>query len=151
MAVEIEGRCEMNFKVPVRFSWRQWVPDERHSVKDVLGDATRLGLASLRADGSAAHKEFLRLWDYWNSQYPGKWVLTTLTSERDEHYGCQLRFWFGEPASFSSSFVDSCGHNLIAHVTGEESDLAAFAESLQGEAFQETLTQESCRIWRRIC
>lgn len=140
----------MNFKVPVRFSWRRWESDSQHDTKDRLGDAVRSGLASLQGDGSAAHKEFLRLWDFWNSQYPGKWVLTTLTSERDQIFGCQLRFWFGEPACFSPSFVDSRGHNLIAHVTGEREDLVAFAESLQGESFQEASTTVSCRTWRRV-
>lgn len=134
----------------LNFGWRRWIPNERHDIEDELGNIIDWGLRKLsiyKPQGAA--KEFSKLWKYWNKEFPGKWVLTTLTTQPFDGCNHQLRFWFGEPSSFGRSHANSNGHNLIAQVDGPVDELTAFAESLQGTDFQKGI-QGDCWTWRRI-
>ena len=137
------------------FGWRRWIPDERHDIEDELGNIIGWGLRAMSDDRpSVAHEQFIKLWGYWNKLFPGRWILSTLTTESPYGYTRdigirQLRFWFGEPQSLGPSHVNSDGHNLIAQVDGLSHELMAFSKSLHGGEFT-MIAEHSCWTWRRI-
>lgn len=88
----------------------------------------------------------MEYWNAWHKTFPGKLRLVTLTK------GGQLRLWFGEPASIEARHVDSCGRNLLAHISddgrGNTLLLRLFAENLlQKHEFSKT-TVNDVEVWR---
>lgn len=132
------------------FAWCQWTPDSScHNVHDAR--AKRFD-QDLRLAKEPA-KRFLELWAEWNRDFPGHLLLATLTTSDKESWMAprgvyQLRFWFGEPDSFRSHYVDSMGHNLICHVSGEFALLELLVQSLVPKSFTRN-TENGVIVWRR--
>ena len=143
---------EMNMSLTI--SWRRWSPNnEKHDTKDLLAKVIRRGLRDTKEDEQQKIHEFFELWDYWNKQYPERFILITLTARPwglSSISSQQLRLWFGEPRSFRPEYVDSCGDNLIVHIHGEDEQLLSLVRVMRnGKDFREG-EEGGCRTWRRI-
>lgn len=98
-------------------SWKRWEPtdhDDANAPDSPIVDAITTALRS-----ESRRVEFRGIWKYWLNCFPNSFVLATLTqSPRREAQ--QLRLWFGEPNNFNPRHVDSMGHNLIVHMSGDK-------------------------------
>lgn len=103
-----------------RFSFYQWHPNS-----DIHYHADRAAVAD-KVGGDI--DRLLQLWRRWLTEFPTSFKLVTMTTNsynmRTPYV--QLRFWFGEPNSIHHGYADSCGHNLIVHISGNLQDSAWF-------------------------
>ena len=91
-------------------------------------------------------ESFVRDMKEWCARYPNALKLITMTK------GGQLRFWFGEPKAWRSDYVDSCGHNLFVHISGDNDPLLSRLLLVhvlkEMEARCMKLTIEGVEVWR---
>ncbi len=121
--------------------WKQWKPlADVHQRHDPMHDS------------SMELVPFLKLFEVWQTEFPGQWKLVTLTGQMFG-YGFyayySLRLWFGEPDSIRPDYADSMGHNLIAHVASQSrGELANLAHKiLEGISFEKTF-ENGTHVWR---
>ena len=100
----------------MRYEIVQWVPDSTvHALKD----------CGQRKGEHYGDSTLVQDMKNWCSRVPNALKLITLTKRPGMRGNYQLRFWFGEPYSWRRDYVDSCGHNLVAHVQAD-SDLLLY-------------------------
>jgi hypothetical protein len=137
-------------------SWRRWAPTDHHDAS--APDSPLVEAIDYALENEAYHVSFCGLWESWLSCFPDSFVLATLTqSPQNEvrHGSQQLRLWFGEPSNFRPAHVDSIGHNLIVHISGDKHRLHRLVENVilppvDADFEAKPDEHEGVMVWRKV-
>lgn len=147
----------------MEFYWERWETTKHHDLE--CPEKALLKVVESGLDKRHAKKLFLNLWAYWWSKSPEACILVTMTDNRLNGEGQQLRFWFEDRDNSSlgnGDHVDSSGHGLIVSIMGPVSHLRELVKKMlpmeefeeevvppPSDAYKHHTAPSSITIWRR--